>query len=163
MAQTEVNRNKKFIVDENGNIVMAQGSESSAKSQGFKRFVSIVLWLLAIALECSAVLKYKGIFDLFPQINTTVFIICAFALDFILVIIAVLLWKSANRIEYMNRPGEKVSTGNKTFSVILSVIAFFPFIIISLIDKDNKGAPKIAGSIFSLLMVGAYICIYMFL
>ena len=150
-----------FVVDENGNIVASDGSDKPKKGSAGKRALSIILWILAICFEGLALCRFKGIFTPLENLNTYLYIALAFIIDLILVIAATLIWKSANRIELADKPGQNISGFKRNISVILSVLAFFPFIIIVLMDKDNKGSPKITGTVTALICIACYVLFYL--
>ena len=157
------NTNKRFVVDENGNIVAADGSDKPKKGAAGKRAISIILWILAICFEGLAVCRFKDFYTLTPlkNMNTTLYIVLSFIIDLILVVAATLIWKSANRIELADKPGQTVSGFKRHISVILSVLAFFPFVIIVLMDKDNKGSPKVTGIVTALICIACYVLTYL--
>ena len=111
---------------------------------GNKRIVAIILWVVAILFEVlavMAVMQSSPLYDKFPG-NPLIWMIAFLVLDLICVIIAGQLWKKANHID---PPSEKNAVEffmKSQLGAILSVIAFLPFIILTLLDKDADKRTK---------------------
>jgi hypothetical protein len=111
---------------------------------GNKRTIAIVLWIVAIIFEVlaiMAVMQSSPLYDKFPG-NPLIWMIAFLVADLICVIIAGQLWKKANHID---PPSEKNAVEffmKSQLGAILSVVAFLPFIILTLLDKDADKRTK---------------------
>ncbi|MDR2736570.1 MAG: hypothetical protein LBB49_03290 [Gracilibacteraceae bacterium] len=106
------------------------------------RVIAVVLWVLGLACETAGILI---ILKQYP----IVWIVIALVLDLILVVIGSFLWKKANKID---PPSEKnkVEFFIKTqLGAIIAVIAFFPILIILLMDKNMDKKVKTWVSILA--------------
>ena len=126
---------------------------------GNKRVVAVVLWVVAILFEVLAVLSVMQSSPLYGKLpgNPLIWVIAFLVLDLVCVIVAGQLWKKANHID---PPSEKSAFEffvKSQLGAILSVIAFLPFIILTLIDKDADKRTKtiaVAVAIVALLVGG---------
>jgi hypothetical protein len=112
---------------------------------GNKRTIAIVLWVVAIIFELLAVMSLMQSSPLYAKLpgNPLIWMIAFLILDLICVIVAGQLWKKANHID---PPSEKNAVEffvKSQLGAILSVIAFLPFVIIALLDKDADKRTKI--------------------
>lgn len=113
---------------------------------GSKRTVAIVLWVAALIFEILAVMSLmqsSPLYGKLPLFEPLVWMIVFLVLDLICVIIAGQLWKKANRID---PPSEKNAAEffiKSQLGAILSIIAFLPFVIIALTDKNADKRTKI--------------------
>ncbi|RVU96940.1 hypothetical protein EII22_09500 [Coriobacteriales bacterium OH1046] len=113
---------------------------------GSKRTVAIALWVVALVFEALAVMSLmqsSPLYGKLPLFEPLVWMIVFLALDLVCVIIAGQLWKKANRID---PPSEKNAAEffiKSQLGAILSIIAFLPFVIIALTDKNADKRTKI--------------------
>lgn len=113
---------------------------------GGRRTVAIVLWVVAIIFEVLAVMSLmqsSPLYGRLPLFEPLVWMIVFLVLDLICVIIAGQLWKKANRID---PPSEKNAAEffiKSQLGAILSIIAFLPFVIIALTDRNADKRTKI--------------------
>lgn len=113
---------------------------------GSKRTVAIALWVVALVFEALAVMSLmqsSPLYGKLPLFEPLVWMIVFLALDLVCVIIAGQLWKKANRID---PPSEKNAAEffiKSQLGAILSIIAFLPFVIIALTDKNADRRTKI--------------------
>ncbi len=110
------------------------------------RVIAVVMWLLGIGFEVIAVLAIKRpeVLDFMPS---TWRMIGALVIDLILVIIGSQCWKRANRIAPASRRSPVKFWLWNNLGVIMSVIAFAPFIVLLLTDKNADGKTKRIGTI----------------
>lgn len=106
------------------------------------RIGAVALWLVAIGLEILAVMILNGTVTLgFLPFPTMAQIIVALVLDLICVIIGAQLWKKSNRIDPVSEKNKVKFWLWNNMGVIACVLAFVPFIILTLTDK--KADPKL--------------------
>jgi len=121
---------------------------AGGETVGSKRTVAIVLWIVAIAFEVLAVMSLMQTSPLYgrlPLFEPLVWMIVFLVLDLICIVIAGQLWKKANHID---PPSEKNAAEffiKSQLGAILSVIAFLPFVIIALADKNADKRTKIVA------------------
>ena len=101
------------------------------------RLLAVLMWVLGLACEAVGILI---ILNKLVVSNPIVFIIIALVVDLIFVVIGSFMWKRANKID---PPSEKnkVEFFIKTqLGAIIAVIAFFPILLVLLMDKkiDKK-------------------------
>ncbi|MBQ0026456.1 MAG: hypothetical protein KBS79_03710 [Lachnospiraceae bacterium] len=105
------------------------------------RIGAIACWLVALGCEVVAVLALMQKINIFAQGEIDMIaMIGALVIDLILVIVGSTLWKKANRIDPASEKNKFKFWLWNNLGVIVSVIAFVPFIIIALTDKkaDKK-------------------------
>lgn len=106
------------------------------------RIGAVALWVAAIALEIIAIMLLNGTVTLgFLHLPTLTKIIIVLVLDLICVIIGAQLWKKSNRIDPASEANKVKFWLWNNMGVIACVIAFVPFIILTLTDK--KADPKL--------------------
>lgn len=122
---------------------------------GKYRLIAILLWLAGIACEVVAILLIAGKIAWQPQL---LWIIIALVVDLACVIIGSQLWKKANRLDPASEKNKLKFWLWNNMGVIASVIAFVPFIILTLTNKDaDKKTKTIAAivAVVALLIGGA--------
>lgn len=114
------------------------------------RIGAVILWLVAIALEVVAILVFR---DVIHTSETMFWVlgIGALVLDLICVIIGSTLWKKANRIAPASRANKVKFWLWNNMGVIVSVIAFAPFVVLLLTDKNADGKTKKIGSVVAVV------------
>ncbi|NCB30937.1 MAG: hypothetical protein EOM66_05955 [Clostridia bacterium] len=130
-------------------------AENKKKATGL-RWGAVALWLLAIGFEVLAILLLNG--TLYLPGDAMVWLIAALAVDMVLVIIASQLWKKSNRLDPASKKNKLKFFLWNNMGVIASVIAFVPFIVILLKDKDmDKKSKRIVTVVaaIALLIAGA--------
>lgn len=146
------------------NIVAAEGGTSGtrkirkAKATGNAtglRIGAVILWIAAIALEILGILIFNGTVVL-TFIPTMAQLIIALVLDLICVIIGSQLWKKANHIDPVSKKNKAKFWLWNNMGVIACVIAFVPFIILLLTNKEVDGKTKKIAAIVALvaLLIG---------
>lgn len=125
----------------------APGATATGNS-GALRIGAIIAWVLAIGFEVIAVLAIKKpeFLDFIPQMPR---LIGALVIDLILVIIGSTCWKKANHISPASRRSPVKFWLWNNLGVIVSVIAFAPFIVLLLTDKNADGKTKKIGTIIA--------------
>lgn len=153
----------------NGNrTVVRAGNNSASKGRTIKeapktgnatglRIGAILLWLAAFALELLALMIFNGNVTLsFLPLTTLVQIIVVLVLDLVFVIIGSQLWKKSNHIDPVSKKNKVKFWLWNNMGVIACVIAFVPFIVLALRDKDADPNLKKIASIVALvaLLIG---------
>lgn len=124
------------------------------------RVAAIILWIVAIACEVLAILCFKKVFKWdFVQNNPGWYIswIVCLALDLICVIVGSQMWKKGNHLDPASEKNKTRFWLHNNLGVIVSVIAFAPFIIFVLTDKKaTKQSKTIAAivAVVALLVAG---------
>ncbi len=114
------------------------------------RIFAVILWILAIGFEVFAILFFTHTLELsFTTENpgwTISWAVCL-GLDLICVIIGSLLWKKGNHLDPAPAKNKARFWIQNNFGVIVSVLAFAPFIIFALTDKKANKQSKIIAVI----------------
>ena len=119
---------------------------ASGEEVGSKRTVAVVLWVVAILFEVLAVMSLmqsSPLYGKLPLFDPLIWMIVFLVLDLVCVIIAGQLWKKANHIDPPSEKNAFEFFVKSQLGAILSVIAFLPFVIIALLDKDADKRTKI--------------------
>ena len=114
------------------------------------RIGACVLWVVAIVFEVLALLILVGKIST-GETMRWVLGIGALVLDLICVIIGSQLWKKANRISPASKANALKFWLWNNLGVIASVLAFVPFIILMLTNKDADGKTKTIASIVAVI------------
>ncbi len=123
-------------------------SEENSKKAKMNRILSAILWAAGIGIEIFAIIKLKEV-----PINMTLMIILIVAI-LILVVIANILWKKANRLDPASEKNKTKFFIQNQLGLIISVIAFLPLVILILTNKNLSGKQKgILGSIAGAALV----------
>lgn len=117
------------------------------------RIGAAVAWLIAIGMEVLALLILNGTVKLEPQL---VWGIGALVVDLICVIIGSMCWKKANHIAPASKANKVKFWLWNNLGVIVSVLAFLPFLVLLLTDKNADGKTKKLASIVAVvaLLIG---------
>ena len=116
------------------------------------RIGAIVLWLLAIGFEVLAVLVTFGKLDL--KFMPTLWQMIAFlVLDLICVIIGSQLWKKANHIKPASEKNKAKFWLWNNMGLIVTVLAFVPFIVLLLTNKNADKKMKVVGTVAAAIML----------
>ena len=114
------------------------------------RIFAVILWVLAIGFEVFAILFFTHTLELsFTTENpgwTISWAVCL-GLDLVCVIIGSLLWKKGNHLDPAPAKNKARFWIQNNFGVIVSVLAFAPFIIFALTDKKANKQSKIIAVI----------------
>ena len=114
------------------------------------RIGACVLWVVAIAFEVLALLILVGKIPV-SETMRWVLGIGALVLDLVCVIIGSQLWKKANRISPASKANALKFWLWNNLGVIASVLAFVPFVILMLTNKDADGKTKTIASIVAVI------------
>ena len=127
---------------------------------GGLRTGAVLLWVVAIIFEVLAILVLAGKINLtfMPQLYQ---LIGFLVLDLICVIVGAQLWKKANHIDPVSKANPTKFWLWNNMGVIVCCFAFFPFLILMLLNKDTDKKTKticiIAAIIAILIGVGTSI------
>ena len=114
------------------------------------RIFAIILWILAIAFEVFAILiffhKVEFSFTVENPGWTISWIVCL-VLDLICVIIGSQLWKKANHLDPGSNKNKVGFFLRNNLGVIVAIIAFVPFLILVLLDKNSDKKTKTIAAI----------------
>lgn len=114
------------------------------------RIGAIVCWILAIVCEVFAILFFTIKLDwgfLYEEPGHTIAWIAALVLDLILVIVGSLLWKKGNHLDPAKKSQPARFWIQNNLGVIIAAIAFIPFIIFALTDKNATKKSKVLAAI----------------
>ena len=114
------------------------------------RIGAVVLWVVAIVLEVLALLILVGKIST-GETMRWVLGIGALVLDLICVVIGSQLWKKANHISPASEANALKFWLWNNLGVIASVLAFVPFIILMLTNKDADGKTKTIASVVAVI------------
>ncbi len=118
---------------------------------GALRLGAILLWIAAIAFEVMAILLVTETIGILPAIEPIWKALAALVLDLICVVIGSQLWKKANHIDPASQKNPTKFWIHNNLGVIISVLAFLPFVIILLTSKKTDKKSKIIGSVAALV------------
>lgn len=146
MATTRKRTPRQHTYTSAGGGAVSQSGGRDTGNSGLLRLIAVVAWLLGIGFEVVAVLAVKRpeVLDFMPA---TWRMIGALVIDLILVIIGSQCWKKANRISPASRRSPLKFWLWNNLGVIMSVIAFAPFLVLLLTDKNAEGKTKRLGAI----------------
>ena len=114
------------------------------------RIGAVILWVVAIVFEVFAILFFTHTIDFsFTMENpgwTISWAVCL-GIDLICVIIGSLLWKKGNHLDPASKKNKTRFWIHNNLGLIISVIAFAPFIIFVLTDKKASKQSKTIAAI----------------
>lgn len=116
------------------------------------RIAAVILWVLGLVCEVFAVLFYTVKLDwafLCEDPGHTIAWIAALVLDLILVVIGSLLWKKANHMDPASKANKTKFWIQNNLGVIIAAIAFIPFIIFALTDRNASKKDKTMATIIA--------------
>lgn len=141
------------------NATPAAPAEGKAGA-GKYRIGAIALWLVALVFEVIAVLVLfeKLHWTFLPQLAI---VIIALVLDLACVIVGSQLWKKSNRLDPASEKDKVKFWLWNNMGVIASVLAFVPFIILALTNKNADKKTKAIATVVAViaLLVGG-LCSY---
>ncbi|MEG0216897.1 MAG: hypothetical protein RR655_01045 [Raoultibacter sp.] len=168
MTEKKQHPNRKFVDADSGKSVAAPQETTAAAAvektvaapAGGKnvlgmRIASALLWALAIVFEVLAILVVNG--TIYLQ-NTTVWMVVALVADLICVVVASQIWKRANHIDPPAKAEKVKFFVQNQLGAIMSIIAFLPFILLVLANKDADKKTKQVATIaaaLALVIAGA--------
>lgn len=159
MAEQKKTSGKRTIVKAEGSAAKGRTIKEAPKTGNATglRIGAVLLWLVAIALEVLAVMVFNGNVTLsFLPLSTLAQIIVFLVLDLVFVIIGSQLWKKSNHIDPVSEKNKLKFWLWNNMGVIVCVIAFVPFIILALKDKDADPKTKKIAAIVAIvaLLIG---------
>lgn len=104
---------------------------------GALRATAIIMWLLAFVCELLGFLMYFGKINI-TFVSTLTAIIAVIVLDLIFVIIGSQCWKKANHIKPASKKNKVKFFLWNNMGVIMAIIAFLPYLILILTDKNKQ-------------------------
>lgn len=118
--------------------VKASTKEERKKGALGKRITAIIFWLLGIAAEVVAIMLLSGyMYNKWEEkISTLTLIIGLIVVDLIMVIIGSQFWKKGNDIDPAKKADKVKFFLQNQMGLIVSILAFFPLILVLLKDKD---------------------------
>ena len=150
-ASTGAQMDKETAAQTRGTAVKKAAPVGNA---GSKRIIAIILWVLAIGFEVCGILVAFGKMDLkfMPQLWQ---LIAFIVLDLAAVIVGSQFWKKANHIDPASKKNKVKFWLWNNMGVIVAVLAFVPFIILLLtnknLDKKTKTIAAVAAIIACLI------------
>lgn len=114
------------------------------------RIGAVALWVVAVALEVVAYLMLIGTINL-TFMSTLTQIIIALVLDLVCVIIGSQLWKKANHIKPASEKNKLLFWLWNNMGLIVCTIAFLPFVILALTNKDADKKTKTIASVVAVI------------
>lgn len=121
------------------------------------RVGAIIAWVVALALEVVAYLLLIGKIT-WTFMPTLTLIIIALVLDLVCVIVGSTLWKKANHIKPASEKNKVLFWLWNNMGLIVCTIAFLPFVILALTNKDTDKKTKTIATVVAavaLLIGGA--------
>ncbi len=117
------------------------------------RVGAVILWIFALAFEFLAIMLLFEKLLILPKIDPVYRAIIALVPDLICVIIGSQLWKKANHIDPASQKNALKFWLWNNMGVIVSAIAFVPFIILLLNDKNADKKHKTIGTIAAVIFL----------
>lgn len=117
------------------------------------RIGAVILWLVALVFEVLAIALILEKLLILPQIEPLYKGIAALGLDAVCVIIGSQLWKKANHIDPASQKNALKFWLWNNMGVIVSAVAFLPFIIILLTDKKADKKTKTVGTVVAAILL----------
>jgi len=125
----------------NDGRVFIPSAENASKAK-MHRVIAIIGWLIAIGIEIKVILMLREV-----PINMN-WIIGFIVGMLILVVIANIFWKKANRLDPASEKNKTKFFIQNQLGLIISVIAFLPLVVLIFTNKNLSGKQKgILGSI----------------
>lgn len=138
--------------------------EATRKNARPYRIFAIILWVLALGFEVLAILFFTHTLEFKFTVENPGWMISWIAclvLDLICVIVGSLLWKKGNHLDPASKKNKVRFWLHNNLGVIISVLAFAPFIIFVLTDKKaNKQSKIIAVVVAAVALVAAGLASY---
>ena len=138
-------KKKKVVAAASAETKAAPKKEASEKTMkeakpvgnaGGLRAGAIICWILALVCEAIGILSLFGKINI-TFMNTLTLVIVVLVVDLIFVIIGSQLWKKANHIDPASKKNKVKFFLWNNMGVIVCILAFLPYIILILKDKDN--------------------------
>ena len=147
-------KKKKIVSADTGEEVAAGSRKKTAAAPvgnaAGLRIGAVVLWVVAIAFEVLALLVVLGKVDL-HFMSQLAQLIVFLVLDLACVIIGAQLWKKANHIKPASEKNKLTFWLWNNMGVIVCVIAFVPFIILLLTNKNVDKKTKAIATVVAVI------------
>ena len=110
------------------------------------RIFAVILWVAALVFELLGILALGKKLGFAANWNPTVTLIVCIVLDLICLLIGSQLWKKANHMDPASEKNKLKFWLWNNLGVIVSILAFVPFIVLIFVNKDtDKNTKLIAG------------------
>lgn len=125
----------------------AQAARAADKGKAKQnRIIAVVLWVAALVFELLGILALGKKLSFAANWNPTVVLVVCIVLDLICLLIGSQLWKKANHMDPASEKNKLKFWLWNNLGVIVSILAFVPFIVLIFINKDtDKNTKLIAG------------------
>lgn len=149
MSKEDIAQAKK----ENAKVSQAVAAAQTAPEGKSKklRLGAVLLWIAAIGCEVLAVLalgrKLPFLSSLKPMWGMIIFLV----LDLILLVLGSQLWKKANHIAPISGKNKVKFWIWNNMGIIVAAIAFIPFIVLLLLNKEADGKTKAIVSVVAVI------------
>ena len=111
------------------------------------RIIAIVLWVLALGFEVLAILLFVKKVTITYAIPNVWQAVIALGLDLICLIIGSQMWKKANHMDPASKKNKLAFWLQNNLGVLVAAVAFIPFIVIALTDKNASKQDKTIAAI----------------
>lgn len=111
------------------------------------RIGAFVCWAIALVCEVMAILNVTGKFNITEKLSPIVLMVIFLVVDLIFVIVGSRLWVNANHINPASEKNKFTFFLYNNLGVLIAIICFIPFIIITLTDKNADKKTKTIGAI----------------
>ena len=114
------------------------------------RIAAVILWILALTCEVFAIIFFRCAIEwgvLYNEPGHTIAWISALVLDLIFLIIGSLLWKKGNHLDPAKKSQQIKFWCQNNLGVIVAALAFIPFVIFALTDKNATKKSKTLAAI----------------
>ena len=139
--------------DKHGKIIQLEEKGDRKSRATTKRVFAFVLWAIGIFFEVIAILRLQNVINWLPKIDVLPFMIGCLVIDCIAVIAGSMLWKKANHIDPASEKNPTKFWLHNNLGTIISVIAFLPFIIFVLTNKDLDGKSKTIATVAGVVLL----------
>ena len=140
----ESNENEVYWKDKHWKIIKIEDKWDPVERATTKRWIAVILWLIAIIFEGIWILRLMDVITWFSWLEVKYFLLICIALDLIFFIIGSLVWKKANHIDPISEKNKLKFWSWNNLGTILSILAFLPMIIVVLMSKNlDKNTKKL--------------------
>ena len=140
----ESNENEVYWKDKHWKIIKIEDKWDPVERATTKRWIAVILWLIAIIFEGIWILRLMDVITWFSWLEVKYFLLICIVLDLIFFIIGSLVWKKANHIDPISEKNKLKFWSWNNLGTILSILAFLPMIIVVLMSKNlDKNTKKL--------------------
>ena len=134
----------------------AQAARAADKGQAKKlRIIAVVLWVAALVFEVLGILALGKKLGFAASWNPTVVLVGCIVLDLICLLIGSQLWKKANHMDPASEKNKLKFWLWNNLGVIVSILAFVPFIVLIFVNKDTDKNTKLIAGIAAIVALAA--------